>query len=144
MIKLIDKHTLNEFTVYTSDERFLYYRSKAGTPPVEGMVGITAMYDEFHVRLGKEPEDAAENTPPPGALGRQVDGNHYLEMGYYQPWHVLQQWLTAEEFRGYMKGTAIAYLARERAKGKDKDIEKAAHTLQAFLEKEADKDGAKE
>ena len=134
MIKLRNKQTLDEFTVYTSDERFLYYRSKAGTPPVEGMVEKTSIYDVFHVSYCKEPEDAAKNTPPPGAIGRQVDGDHYLEMGDYQPWHVLQHWLTAEEFRGYMKGTAIAYLARERAKGKDKDIDKAAHTLKAFLE----------
>lgn len=134
MIKLIDKQTLDEFTVYTSDERFLYYRSNAGTTPVEGMVETTSIYDVFHVSYCKEPEDAAKNTPPPGAIGRQVDGDHYLAMGDYQPWHVLQHWLTEEEFRGYMKGTAIAYLARERAKGKEKDIEKAAHTLQALLE----------
>ena len=134
MIKLIDKCTLDEFTVYYCDERFAYYTSNAGTAPVEGMVEIASIHDVFRVRYCKEPEDAAKNTPPPGAMGRQVDGNHYLAMGDYQPWHVLQHWLTAEEFRGYMKGTAIAYLARERAKGKDKDIDKAAHTLQAFLE----------
>jgi hypothetical protein len=47
---------------------------------------------------------------------------------------VLQHWLTPEELRGYMKGTAIAYLARERDKGGDIDIEKAMHTLQGLLE----------
>ena len=31
-----------------------------------------------------------------------------------------------------MKGTAIAYLARERAKGQDIDILKAIHTLQGL------------
>lgn len=143
MIKLIYKKTQEEFTVYDGDDTFLYYRSNEGAKPVEGMVKITSLYDAFHVRYCKEPDDEAKNAPPPGALGRQVDGNHYLEMGDYQPWHVLQHWLTAEEFRGYMKGTAIAYLARERAKGKDKDIEKAAHTLQAFLEKTAAEEGPK-
>ena len=35
---------------------------------------------------------------------------------------------------GYMKGSAIAYLAREKDKGGDLDIEKSIHTLQALLE----------
>ncbi|WP_242629800.1 DUF3310 domain-containing protein [Xanthomonas oryzae] len=48
------------------------------------------------------------------ALEHQVGGNHYSKLGDYQPWEVLRRWLTPEEFRGYMKGTAIAYLARER------------------------------
>lgn len=70
----------------------------------------------------------------PSALDTQHGGNHYKELGDYQPWQVLKAWLTPEEFRGYMKGTAIAYLAREVAKGGDLDINKATHTLQAFLE----------
>jgi len=33
-----------------------------------------------------------------------------------------------------MKGTAIAYLAREQDKGGDMDIKKAAHTLHGLVE----------
>lgn len=65
----------------------------------------------------------------PNSLDTQHGGDHN-----YQPWQVLKAWLTPEEFRGYMKGTAIAYLAREVDKGGDLDINKATHTLQAFLE----------
>ena len=36
--------------------------------------------------------------------------------------------------RGYMKGTAIAYLAREQDKGGMLDIKKAGHTLQGLVE----------
>jgi len=75
----------------------------------------------------------------PSALDTQHGGDHYKELGDYQPWQVLKAWLTPEEFRGYMKGTAIAYLAREAAKGGDLDINKATHTLQAFLEMEVTK-----
>ncbi len=67
-------------------------------------------------------------------LDTQHGGDHYKKLGDYQPWQVLKAWLTEEEFRGYMKGTAIAYLAREKHKGGDLDIKKATHTLQAFLE----------
>lgn len=68
------------------------------------------------------------------ALEHQVAGDHYSKLGAYQPWEVLRHWLTEEEFRGYMKGTAIAYLARERDKGGDTDIQKALHTLQGLAE----------
>jgi hypothetical protein len=68
------------------------------------------------------------------ALDTQVGGDHYKKLGAYQPWEVLRRWLTPEEFRGYMKGTAIAYLAREQDKGGMLDIKKAGHTLQGLVE----------
>ena len=71
---------------------------------------------------------------PESHLDTQHGGDHYKKLGDYQPWQVLKAWLTEEEFRCYMKGTAIAYLAREKDKGGDLDIKKATHTLQAFLE----------
>ncbi len=78
--------------------------------------------------------DEAIGSLPDSVLDIQYGGDHYKKLGKYQPWDVLKAWLTAEEFRGFMKGTAIAYLAREREKGEDLDIEKASHTLQALIE----------
>lgn len=72
----------------------------------------------------------------PSPLDTQVGGDHYKKLGDYQPWEVLRRWLTPEEFRGYMKGTAIAYLAREKDKGGTQDIEKAMHTLAGFIDLE--------
>ena len=63
------------------------------------------------------------------ALDVQEGGDHYKK-----DWEVLRRWLTPEEFRGYMKGTAIAYLAREQDKGGMLDIRKAGHTLQGLVE----------
>lgn len=68
------------------------------------------------------------------ASDTQVGGDHYRTMGDFQPWDVLKHWLTPEEYRGYQKGVAIAYLARERQKGGDQDIAKAAHHLQKLIE----------
>lgn len=68
------------------------------------------------------------------ASNNQIGGTHYKDMGDYQPWDVLQHWLTQEEYRGYQKGVAIAYLARERAKGGDQDLLKALHHLQKMVE----------
>lgn len=55
------------------------------------------------------------------ASDTQVGGDHYKTMGDFQPWDVLQHWLTPEEYRGYQKGG-------------DQDIKKAAHHLQRLIE----------
>lgn len=68
------------------------------------------------------------------ALEKQEGGDHYKKLGNYQPWVVLEKWLTPEELRGFAKATAIAYLSREQDKGGRMDIKKAVHTLQIYLE----------
>lgn len=72
-----------------------------------------------------------------GTLDMQVGGSHYKDM-VIQPFEALAAWLTPEEHRGYHKGVAISYLAREQAKGGFDDIRKAIHHLQRLLEVEAD------
>lgn len=67
------------------------------------------------------------------ALDTQVGGDHYKNLGPYQPWLILRACMTPEEFRGYIKGTAIAYLLRDGKKGDD-DYGKALHTLQGGQE----------
>jgi hypothetical protein len=63
----------------------------------------------------------------------QVGGSHYSSMAV-QPWDALDAWMTPEELRGYHKGVVIAYLAREKQKGGDQDIRKAAHHLRKLCE----------
>jgi len=70
---------------------------------------------------------------PSSALGHQVGGDHYAAM-QVQPWEAMEAWLTPEEYRGYHKGVAIGYLARERQKGGREDIRKAIHHLQRLVE----------
>lgn len=70
----------------------------------------------------------------PSALEVQVGGYHYKQLGAYQPWEVLARCMTSDELRGFGKGTAIAYLMRERDKGGVQDITKARHTLQLLEE----------
>ena len=79
-------------------------------------------------------QSGAVGPATPSVLEVQEGGDHYKKLGAYQPWEVLRAWLTPEEFRGYMKGTAIAYLAREQDKGGMLDIKKATHTLQGLTE----------
>lgn len=75
---------------------------------------------------------------PVSALDGQVGGSHYKDMGV-QPWQAMEAWLTPEEYRGYHKGVAIGYLAREQQKGGLQDIEKAIHHLQRLVEIEHDR-----
>ena len=64
---------------------------------------------------------------------QQVGGDHYSKLAI-TPWEALQAWLTPEEFRGYLKGEAIVYLARELSKNGPQDVAKAAHVLQKLME----------
>lgn len=63
----------------------------------------------------------------------QVGGNHYSKM-QITPWEFLESCLTPEEFRGYLKGEAIVYIAREMSKAGPVDIGKARHVLQKLEE----------
>jgi hypothetical protein len=65
---------------------------------------------------------------------RQEGGRHYKGMGSHEPWEVLRSWLTPEEYRGYMKGSMIVYLAREAKKGGDTDLKKVAHYAAKLVE----------
>ncbi|UOF76717.1 hypothetical protein [Caudoviricetes sp.] len=64
-------------------------------------------------------------------LKKQIGGEHYKNMAI-QPIEFLKACLTPEEFRGYIKGTAMVYLARQKD-DTDQDIAKAMHTLELYL-----------
>lgn len=130
--RLTCRETGEKFVVHNSNALATHYRD------VANMIGGEAATCDLHAQFVIEsPADAAINDAQAtvaSALNTQEGGDHYKKLGDYQPWKVLQQWLTPEEFRGYMKGTALAYLAREKDKGGMLDIKKAAHTLQALIE----------
>lgn len=114
------------FIVTESTAEVTKYRG----PGTSGECPTPLLADQFIVE-GEPLPTVAEAM---SALDVQEGGGHYKKLGAYQPWEVLRRWLTPEEFRGYMKGTAIAYLAREQDKGGMLDIRKAGHTLQGLVE----------
>ena len=63
--------------------------------------------------------------------------NHY-RIGGIQPWDAMSAWMTTEEFKGYLRGNVIKYLARCRAKHPDPldDLKKARHYLDKLIELE--------
>ena len=58
---------------------------------------------------------------------KQVGGDHYTRLEI-QPWDAMQAWMTKEEFRGFLKGNVIKYLAR--TKNPKDDLLKAQHYLE--------------
>lgn len=69
------------------------------------------------------------------ADARQAGGDHYKKLKV-QPWDAMEAWLTQEEFRGFLKGNIIKYLARANSGKEDHNlmIEKAAHYQQKLDE----------
>ena len=121
--KLIDRENGAVFVVSGSNAEETQYQGASG----RGTVKTSEVATIFEV-------DESGAVGQLSALDVQEGGDHYKKLGAYQPWEVLRRWLTPEEFRGYMKGTAIAYLAREQDKGGMLDIKKAGHTLQGLVE----------
>lgn len=73
------------------------------------------------------------------ANSRQVGGDHYSKHKI-QPWDVMQEYLSPEEFYGYLKGCVIKYVLREKDKGGVEDLQKACHYLEKMEEVLASKD----
>lgn len=70
------------------------------------------------------------------ANNHQVGGDHYRAMDI-QPWDAMQSWMTSAEFRGFLRGNAIKYLARCDKKGAPvEDLRKARHYLDKLIEVE--------
>ena len=128
--KFIDRESGLVFVVSASDAQKTEYRGPGGS----GTINTDEVPQVFIVDESGAVGQPATVTGKPSVLDVQEGGDHYKKLGDYQPWEVLRRWLTPEEFRGYMKGTAIAYLAREQDKGGMLDIKKAGHTLQGLVE----------
>ena len=64
----------------------------------------------------------------------QIGGDHYLNLGV-QPWDAMNAWMSQEEYRGFLRGNAIKYLARAGSKGPaEDDFRKALHYVTALVE----------
>lgn len=66
-------------------------------------------------------------------MTRQVGGTHYSGKAI-QPWDAMQAWMSADEFRGFLRGNVIKYIARCNDKGGIEDLRKAMHYLEKLLE----------
>jgi hypothetical protein len=63
----------------------------------------------------------------------QVGGDHYATKAV-QPWDAMAVWMTPEQFKGFLRGNVIKYIARCDDKGGVEDLRKAAHYLAKLIE----------
>jgi DNA-directed RNA polymerase subunit RPC12/RpoP len=76
----------------------------------------------------------ADSVVPGPANATQVGGEHYRALAV-QPWDAMAAWMTPVEFRGFLRGNAIKYLARAGHKGSAlEDYAKARHYLAKLIE----------
>ena len=69
------------------------------------------------------------------AKDSQVGGEHYKGKKI-QPWDAMEAWMTPEQFKGYLRGNVVKYVARCDDKGGLEDLRKAQHYLGRLIELE--------
>ena len=67
------------------------------------------------------------------AGSRQVGGAHYTSKSV-QPWEAMEAWMTEEQFKGFLTGNVIKYIARFQDKGGVLDLQKCKHYLDKLIE----------
>ena len=63
----------------------------------------------------------------------QVSGTHYSDKTI-QPWDAMEAWMSPEQFKGFLRGNVIKYVARCDDKGGVDDLRKALHYLEKLIE----------
>lgn len=70
---------------------------------------------------------------PPKARDMQVGAAHYVKHKV-QPWDAMEVWMSPEQFKGFLRGNVIKYIARCDDKGGVEDMKKAQHYLTKLIE----------
>lgn len=94
------------------------------------------IYNTFQAEWARQMLTVQAAEPAPAADLRQVGGDHYRSKAV-QPWEAMAAWMTREQFRGFLRGNVIKYLARCDERGGIQDLKKAAHYLDKLIELEA-------
>jgi len=63
----------------------------------------------------------------------QLGGTHYTDKDI-QPWDAMQSWMTEDQFKGFLIGNVIKYIARFQDKGGVLDLQKCKHYLDKLIE----------
>ena len=70
---------------------------------------------------------------PTTADQQQIGGGHYIDKKI-QLWAAMEAWMPPEQFKGFLRGNAIKYLARCDDKGGIEDVLKARHYINKLIE----------
>ena len=67
------------------------------------------------------------------ARNHQLGGNHYTSKKV-QPWDAMEERMSEEQFKGFLTGNVIKYIARFQEKGGVLDLQKCKHYLEKLIE----------
>jgi hypothetical protein len=87
------------------------------------------IYDSLESSVGT----SCDHTYTQKADRKQIGGDHYMNMGL-QPWKAMKAWMSEEEFKGFLRGNVIKYVARCWDKNGVEDLNKAMHYLEKLIE----------
>lgn len=85
------------------------------------------------LKLGRFADE--KYTPPASVKSDNVNHPDHYTTGKYECIDYIEDKLTDDEFRGYIKGNVLKYLTRERHKNGDEDILKAQFYLNRLCNK---------
>ena len=90
------------------------------------------------VRVEKPDFEMAQNgkqqsQKPSVVSAIQIGGDHYKSQNV-QPWDAMEAWMSQDQFKGFLRGNVIKYIARCDKKGGAEDLEKARHYLDKLIE----------
>lgn len=97
---------------------------------------MSAWMEEMNAGTGKATDaNFARVQNEKQAAATQVGGDHYKRLAV-QPWAAMESWMTPEQFKGFLTGNVIKYMARDKGDIAE-DHRKAAHYLQKLIEVES-------
>lgn len=94
------------------------------------------IYRSFQAEAARVAQGQAPTSAASAPSARQVGGDHYRSKPI-QPWDAMRAWMGREQFKGFLRGSAIKYLARCDDKGGIEDLKKAQHYIEKLIELEA-------
>jgi hypothetical protein len=113
----IEQEVLLWESIYTAVEEYMHW-----TERFEADIQVEDEVNTYEINKRIQAGTDMVNSP-----------KHYTEDKEFEVIDVIRDWLTPEEFRGYIKGNNIKYIARERLKNGDEDIKKTIFYLNYLM-----------
>ena len=123
-------YTLQESTV--TEEHETLTDATLGNPVIERDPVIV---NENHTNTDDLPQESAETNHVATTIDQiQVGGDYDKNQAGIQPLSVIESLMSPDQFKGFLRGNVIKYIARCDKKGGAEDLKKARHYLDKLIE----------
>jgi hypothetical protein len=122
-------YTLQESAV-TEDETLT--NAELGNPVIKRNPEIV---NENHINTDDQLQESAETDHVAATIDQiQVGGDYDKNQAGIQPLSVIESLMSPDQFKGFLRGSVIKYIARCDKKGGLEDLKKARHYLDKLIE----------